>query len=288
MSSSSRLILPDGGVIDLFDSCTFGRDSGNTVKLPDNHTSKFHAIVQPQGDGGCWLVDLGSSNGTHLNGRRLSRPHLLRHGDQIQIGVNMILFETELDPEVTATGSRTGSGGGTEIFKVVRPIWLLVADITGSTKMVCDHSPEQVARITGEWFRNCRNLLDGREAHMNQYLGDGFLCYWEDTLDIRFQIIAAMRELAKMQDSTPPAFRFILHYGKTLLSGIPTLSSLTLHGDSVHFAFRMEKIAGKLKLPILCSEAAITRLKLGSLARHESDAEGFNGQFPFFVPDLDS
>jgi adenylate cyclase len=288
MSSSSRLVLPDGGVIELHDSCTLGRDSGNTVKLADSHASKFHAIVQRQGEGECWLVDLGSSNGTYVNGRRLTKSQMLRHGDQIQLGVNTIVFETEETHSADSGSFGTGSHGPTNIMSMVRPLWLLVADIEGSTRMVCDLPPEQVARITGEWFKTCRNLLERHDAHMNQYLGDGFLCYWEDTLDVRFRILEAMRELAEMQATAQPPFRFVLHYGKTLLCGVPTLTMLSLHGDPVHFAFRMESIAGKSGKNILCSEAALERLKVNPLSSHEAAADGFPGTYRFFIPDLSS
>lgn len=286
MSFPSRLVFTDGTIIELPDSCTLGRDSGNTVTLNDSHASKFHAIIQRQGEGECWLVDLGSSNGTYVNGRRLTKSQILRHGDEIQMGAGRFLFETETILPGGGTGAGTGSHGPTNLMTMVRPLWLLVADIVGSTRMVCDLPPEQVAKITGEWFKSCRTVLDRHDAHMNQYLGDGFFCYWEDTLDIRLRIIEAMRELSRMQAANDPSFRFVLHYGKTLLCGVPTLTVLSLHGDPVHFAFRMEKIAGKAGLPILCSEAAMEKLKIQPLSNHEAAADGFQGSHRFHVPDL--
>jgi adenylate cyclase len=286
MSCPAKLIFADLGIIELHNFCTLGRDSGNMVKLEDNHASKFHAIIQRQGEGECWLVDLGSSNGTYVNGRRLTKSQVLRHGDEIQVGATKIIFESEATLPDGSSSFGQGSHGATHPMTMVRPLWLLVADIVGSTRMVCDLPPEQVAKITGEWFKTCRAVLERHDAHMNQYLGDGFLCYWEDTLDIRFRIIDAMRELARMQVATQPPFRFVLHHGRTLLSGVPTLTVLSLHGDTVHFTFRMEKIAGKADQAILCSEIALEKLKLNPLTSHEAAADGFAGSHRFFVPDL--
>jgi pSer/pThr/pTyr-binding forkhead associated (FHA) protein len=288
MNPLSRLILKNSEVMHLRDSCSIGRSVGNTLTIPDDHVSRYHAIIQLQGDDECWLVDLGSSNGTLVNGRRVSRPQLLNHRDVIGLGDHQLIFETDAVRSDLASAEDAGTTAGSTIrFKQVRPLWLMVADIADSTRMVREIPPEEVARISGGWFKDCRELIEKQDGHMNQYLGDGFLCYWEDNLDIRERILNTMRSLALMQARKAPVFRFVLHYGKTLLSGVPTLSALTLHGESVHFVFRMEKLAGKWGDAILCSEQALAQLRVPSLARRESEAAGFSGLFPFFVPDLE-
>ncbi len=62
-----------------------GRDAASELHLNDREASRRHAEIR-QSEAGLWeLVDLGSSNGTSVNGRRVSR-HTLRHGDRIAIG----------------------------------------------------------------------------------------------------------------------------------------------------------------------------------------------------------
>jgi predicted component of type VI protein secretion system len=63
-----------------------GRSANATISVPDDtFVSQLHARVFSTGQE-TWLEDLGSTNGTFLNGGRLGRPELLRKGDRLQIG----------------------------------------------------------------------------------------------------------------------------------------------------------------------------------------------------------
>ena len=65
---------------------TIGRANGCHVALPDDtFASTVHARVFAR-DGAVYVEDLGSTNGTFLNGMRLAAPALLRPGDQLQVG----------------------------------------------------------------------------------------------------------------------------------------------------------------------------------------------------------
>jgi len=48
--------------------CTIGRSAKNTLVLSDTAISRRHALIHAQAQQEHWLVDLGSSNGIHLNG----------------------------------------------------------------------------------------------------------------------------------------------------------------------------------------------------------------------------
>jgi hypothetical protein len=73
---------------------TLGRGGQNDVKLDkDEFTSARHARIEPRRDG-VWVEDVGSTNGTYVNGLRLTREHKLESGDIVRVG------ETELRYEV--------------------------------------------------------------------------------------------------------------------------------------------------------------------------------------------
>lgn len=63
-----------------------GRNSENQVVLNDPSISRFHAEIRPQ-NGDYYLVDVGSKNGTMVNGERIQEKKL-EHGDRIQLGSN--------------------------------------------------------------------------------------------------------------------------------------------------------------------------------------------------------
>ena len=72
---------------------TFGRSSQNDVELKrDEYASSSHARLEPRRDG-VWLEDIGSTNGTYLNGIRLTRPKRLTSGDIVRIGETELRYE---------------------------------------------------------------------------------------------------------------------------------------------------------------------------------------------------
>jgi hypothetical protein len=72
---------------------TVGRDGDNDIPLPgDTFASASHARFEPRGDG-VWVEDVGSTNGTYLNGVKLKRARRLEPGDIVRIGETDFRFE---------------------------------------------------------------------------------------------------------------------------------------------------------------------------------------------------
>lgn len=90
----ASLVLADGRRVPLGDTpVTIGRLPDCEVMLADGNVSRRHAQIRRQG--GSWVVaDLGSTNGTRLNGFPLTTPSELRPGDNIAVGNSVLHFET--------------------------------------------------------------------------------------------------------------------------------------------------------------------------------------------------
>jgi len=74
---------------------TVGRGGQNDVALrSDDYASARHARFEPRQDG-VWVQDLGSTNGTYLNGARLDRPRRLTHGDVVRVGETDLRYEVQ-------------------------------------------------------------------------------------------------------------------------------------------------------------------------------------------------
>lgn len=75
-----------GLTFDIGRELTIGRGGGCHISLPDDtFVSQLHARVYLQ-ENQPWVEDLGSTNGSYLNGRRISTPSPIRKGDSVQIG----------------------------------------------------------------------------------------------------------------------------------------------------------------------------------------------------------
>jgi hypothetical protein len=84
--------LRSGSAYDLSDGALLGRGDGADIRLEDAFASTRHARLVPEGDV-IVLEDLGSTNGTYLNGEPLRGPAPLHIGDRIKIGDSEFSFE---------------------------------------------------------------------------------------------------------------------------------------------------------------------------------------------------
>ena len=72
-----------------------GRDPSNQVVIPDDtFTSRHHAWITYE-EGDFWIEDLGSTNGTLLNGHPVVKRQVLSAGDKIRVGHTELTFEVE-------------------------------------------------------------------------------------------------------------------------------------------------------------------------------------------------
>jgi hypothetical protein len=89
------------------DQLTIGRDSSNAVAINDPEVSRKHSRLSFQG-GKYVLEDLGSTNGTFVNGQRLAGPIVLKAGDVVSLGEQIVLMydAVMMDPGATVAVSR--------------------------------------------------------------------------------------------------------------------------------------------------------------------------------------
>jgi Protein of unknown function (DUF3662)/FHA domain len=87
LMGGKRLVVGPAGA-------TMGRSRQCDVMVDDPNVSRTHAEVRPRG--GSWvLTDLGSTNGSRLNGRRVEGSEVLKPGDEIELGTTVLTFELE-------------------------------------------------------------------------------------------------------------------------------------------------------------------------------------------------
>jgi len=78
-----------------------GRGSDCQLTLADGEASRRHAMLRPQSDGSVVLEDLGSTNGTYVNGQRITGPVTLRGGERVRIGDTELNFLDGAGPAAT-------------------------------------------------------------------------------------------------------------------------------------------------------------------------------------------
>ena len=164
------------------DRITIGRSRDNDVFLPDQWLSRTHAAVRAE-DSVYFVEDLGSKNGTLVNGRKLEDEHQLRHGDVITLGEHTLTFSEE--ESVDAVDDEPA---GTQIFSAAELQLVPRSD---------EADPEALARqnrVLGILSQAARALLDHRP------LDEVF----EQVLDFVFEPVPTERAAILLMEGPTP------------------------------------------------------------------------------------
>ena len=281
--SRAWLECEDASTVPVSASCAIGRAPINQLVLADDKVSRKHALIHRQGDNEYWLVDLGSSNGTYLDGRRVSQPMALCDGSVVRIGPAAFVFRMSAGPAAPKNEPHWSERTVHDIRIV--PCWLLLADIQGSTELSRALPADQLPVVTGRWISDCKQAIEANGGSINKYLGDGFFAYWIGLGGTVDRLAAALSELKRLQAAGQPTFRVVLHQGEIAMGGVPSMGEESLSGPEVNFVFRMEKLAGSLKYSNLMSEAAAAKLagRLPTRPAGRHPLSGFEGEFAFLT-----
>jgi adenylate cyclase len=280
--NSAWLEQPGGDRADIKGTCSIGRVPSNHIVLADEKVSRRHAVIHAQDQNEFWLVDLGSSNGTYLNRRRVAQPVQLRDQDEIEIGPFRLVFRDPQSPQ----GATPKPIDDQKTLHEIKPIeyWLVLADIQSSTELSRRLSPQELPVLTGRWFDSCKQIIDATGGSIDKFLGDGFLACWHSGDKTAARIARALTGLKTIQASAQLAFRVVVHHGRVFTGGATASGVERLFGPEINFVFRMERLASVLGASCVLSEPAQrqiqSHLATGDLGQHE--LSGFDGRFAFF------
>lgn len=252
--------IPCNGVI------TLGRDKNNDVILPDLLVSRNHAMVRRLGEGDYYIIDSGSSNGTLVNGLRVSGPTQLRNGDRITIGLSEFIFEQEAQP-VSFTDSI--SFQQTVIFHspVIREITVLVADIRDFTSLSEQVPIQTLTRLMSKWFHDVTSIIQKNCGIVDKFIGDCVFARWDEKAESN--VVRALRTALQVAEATARLKLEIkelptpLRIGVGINTGLASLgigADNTAMGDAVNTAFRLESVTKEVGRDVVMSESSYRHL----------------------------
>lgn len=257
------LIHVDSGErYDLQAVAILGRSPESQILIPDPRVSRRHAMIRKQDDG-YWFYDLGSFNGTYLNGARVTATRKLNNCDVIDFAENHYRFEQEGG---AFDGNLDDLGGSTVALIRSTPVIILVSDIEGFTTLSEKMEAGDLAQVIGGWYGSCEEILSRHGATLDKFIGDCVLAYWTDVSPAnRMSALAAVRDLFTMCQQTYEDRRELfdglgltfgagaaLHLGKVAYGGM-SQGEFTLVGDPVNLAFRMETLTRTIGRRVLAS-----------------------------------
>ncbi len=274
----------DGTRVTFETNCYLGRAHASTVHLQSPGASRRHAHIHAQqSDTGIeyWIADLGSTNGTLRNGKRVTIPCRIVDGDVITILEESFTFHAD---ETSAAGATLDTEAPATVAVIASPLcWLLMLDIKAFTQLSRSLPPDQLGLKVGTWLRQCRDAVEGAGGIVDKFLGDALFAYWKHGPDTVKQIDAALRQLRTLQQARDPDFRIVLHHARTTMAG-GAGGANNLSGPEVIYVFRMEKVSSALKTDTILSEAAATALgsAFGCQPLGQHPLDGFSGTHALF------
>lgn len=255
---------------------TVGRSDDNNLVLPDRWISRNHAMLQGMENGSFYLIDLGSRNGTFINGRRVSVPVTLQDGDQIIFGQTEISFSNPRadGQKIAATGSSAAEDAdreftATAMLHVRRLISVMVIDIRDFTGLTRQLDEKVLSEAIGTWFRRAGEILTQYGSGVDKYIGDAVMAVWVHgpqgaSAAEMLHILQAVNTLATMTSCLHEQFPlpFPLRIGAGLNTGYAMVGNTgsanrpdyTALGDTVNAAFRLESSTKQLGIDLAMGE----------------------------------
>ena len=262
----------DGEFFELGEVSSIGRSMDSVVRIADPRASRRHALIRRQDDG-FWFFDLGSSNGSYLNGRRVTTAHLLKDGDRVSIGDYQLRFAGSSPAASGACGTQSNQ---TLIGVRSKDALILVSDIQGFTALSETLAPDELAPIIGSWYAAIGRVLDEHGATLDKFIGDCVLAYWLSTsTPARHAALQTARAMQKVAEEVQRDYSETLaraglnfrtgtaiHLGPVAYGAI-SAGEFTLLGDAVNLAFRLESLTREFGKPVLVSGEFLTCWEVG-------------------------
>jgi adenylate cyclase len=253
-----------------------GRTAENQVVLPSEWVSRQHALVQRLANGEYYLFDLGSRNGTFLNGSRVSVPAPLNDGDRISFGDYHITFHCPVRMEKPPQPAPGLEDRATVTYFAQKRTSVLVVDVRGFTKIAQVIDPSLLSQVIGSLFRRGGEVMQKRGSWGQKYIGDALMSVWVHGNDAEYQrqvfgICDALLEVVQIANSLQNEFSlpFPIKVGAGINTGAAAIGNAgseqhadyTALGDTVNAAFRFESATRELGLDLVVGQETMACLR---------------------------
>ena len=231
-----------------------GRAKDSQIKLPHELVSRQHALVQRMENGEYFLFDLGSRNGTFLNGTRVTIPVPLSDGDRISFGDFHVSFHCPPRVNAPADSAPALDTKATTVLFTQKMTSVLVVDVRGFTKIAQAIDPQLLSQVMGTLFRSGGEIMRRRGSWGQKYIGDALMSVWVHTKKGEasqvLSIFHALGELTQVTGTLQQQFQlpFPIEVGAGINTGPAAIGNAgsehsadyTALGDTVNAAFRFE------------------------------------------------
>lgn len=120
-------------------------------------------------------MDLGSRNGTYVDGQRVVLPVTLHDTAVIKVGGNELIFQSIEAPPSSEFGEVTMAASTDFGASRTHPVAIMVCDIRGFSTFSEKLPASTMAQVLGKWFRESGNLVQRSGGIIDKFIGDALL-----------------------------------------------------------------------------------------------------------------
>ena len=271
-------------------SWAIGRGDGCAVMLDSRSVSRLHALIQRRDAGDLSLVDLGSRNGSFVNGTRVSFPVTLNDNDKLLFGDQPLTFRNpERSEYVLADAAMDLRNEPTTALHTNSNTTILVVDIRDFTPMARSLPEALLSQTIGTWFLRSGQVAQRLGSWAQKYIGDAVMAVWVHDRPERVgaDILRVLRAVSEINTATAEISKTLglpvpLRIGAGVNTGPAILggTDYTALGDTVNAAFRLESATKGIGLAVAVGESVYHELAVGArsrFVRREVELKGYEG-----------
>ena len=251
-----------------------GRGADCDILLPYPWVSRQHAMIQIEANSSHNLIDLGSANGTVVNGRRVYGPTRLSAGDRITIGKSELVFWRESVASETAGDETDAAGDATVAFLQRELATILVCDIRKFTPLSEEVGADRISAFLAQWTKKVDAVVRKNGGQVDKFIGDAVLAVWSNGAEFASVARALLSALEisiwtrKLGLAAPGINRELLtgaalNTGEAVMGnmGVGGQRDFTIVGDVVNVTFRLQEMTSRHKLDVILGEPAYLQLR---------------------------
>jgi adenylate cyclase len=258
--------------------------------LDSRSVSRLHALIQRRNAGDLALVDLGSRNGSFVNGTRVSFPVALDDEDKLLFGDQVLIFHnparSESVPAAAAVGLRNEP---TNALRTHSLTTILVVDIRDFTALSRTLPESLLSQTIGTWFLRSGQIAQRLGSWAQKYIGDAVMAVWvhDHPAQVGADVVRVLRAVVEINAATAEISQMLalpapLRLGAGVNTGLAILggTDFTALGDTVNAAFRLESATKAIGLSVALGERTHDELSLrmrGAFVRQEVELKGYDG-----------
>jgi adenylate cyclase len=188
-----------------------GRGEQNSVVLIDDMVSRNHAMIQQMKDGEFYLIDMDSANGSYVNGRKLTAPSALHHGDRLAFGKSRLAFRNPEPPLPLSTSTHERPSRHQAGLASKRAVSVLVVYLRDFASVTHSLKTDALTQLVSTWSAEVDRIVHDCGGTPQRHLGNSVVTIWRhgakghEHIEI-LRILRAVAGIARMTSTLHEAF----------------------------------------------------------------------------------